>query len=496
MYRYTSSALKPQTAQAGAKNESSRESLYMIKNISFDNFKRFKSETIDLEKPITLLYGENSSGKSSILKGLVAILQTFSWTRNKHEPLVTQGEYANLGIFKDYVHNHEVSKKITISITINGSHWGRMLDSDSDSDSERRSYVAKLCYERSPYTEQARIYSIEVSSLARDGSSREIFKLKKAETKSYYTLTTDPNVLGRWLNIYLSKTIADKDLKRLASLKTKLNYTEGFTFVLASGKSDDLAANKIRVMDRFIYMLFDLHDNYKYLGPLRSSPSRSYTLSVAGSDVGSKGENTPSVISYLKRSSESVKANKDAYKKIQHWTDLLFPGRSITVEDYEELVKIKIRRGGIADSIQDVGFGFSQILPILVQAAALTRNQTMIIEQPELHLHPRAQVAFSRFLVEACREGKRFIIETHSEHILRGLQLAISENSINDRLGIKKDDLKVYYFPSDPDSRAFEIEINDNGELVNGWPAGFFDESYNLTKQIINNKITKLVSLS
>lgn len=208
------------------------------------------------------------------------------------------------------------------------------------------------------------------------------------------------------------------------------------------------------------------------------------------------GENTPSVISYLKRSSESIKANKEAYKKIQHWINLLFPGRSISVEDYEELVKLKIKRGGVADSIQDVGFGFSQILPIIVQAAALTHKQTMIIEQPELHLHPRAQVAFSQFLVEACRDGKRFIIETHSEHILRGLQLAISNNSINDRLGIKKDDLKVYYFPSEPDARAFEIEINNDGELVDGWPAGFFDESYNLTKKIINNKISKLVGLS
>lgn len=257
----------------------------MIKTISFDNFKRFKHETLDLEKPITLLYGENSSGKSSILKGLAAILQTFSWSRNKHEPLVTQGEYANLGIYKDYVHNHETSNKITISLTTGGSHWGGMLDVDG----EKGSYLTKLCYDRSPYTEQARIYSIEVAAINGDGSCREIFKLKRAETKAYYTLTTNAEVLGRWLRVYISKSISEKDLKRLAALKTKLHYTEGFTFVLASGKNDDLAAQKIRVMDRFIYMLFDLPENYKYLGPLRSSPSRSYTLSAASSDVGSRG---------------------------------------------------------------------------------------------------------------------------------------------------------------------------------------------------------------
>jgi predicted ATPase len=465
----------------------------MIRSIGFDNFKRFKHESLELDKPITLLYGENSSGKSSILKGLAAILQTFSWTRNKHEPFVTQGEYANLGIFKDYVYNHDTTNKITISITTAPSQWSAMIDVDSG---ENGVYVTKLCYDRSPYTEQARIYSIETAAVSNDGNYREIFKLKRAETKAYYTLTTDPDVLGKLTTLYGgSKPSEKKEIKRTAALKTKLYYTEGFTFSPASGKKEDLAHYKIRVMDRFLYMLFDLPDNYKYLGPLRSSPSRSYTLSAASADVGARGENTPSVISYLKRSSESVKKNKEAYRKIQHWVDLLFPGRSIAVEDYEELVKLKIKRDGVADSIQDVGFGFSQILPIIVQTAALNQDHSIIIEQPELHLHPRAQVAFSQFLVEACREGKRFIIETHSEHILRGLQLAISNNSINEELGIKKDDLKVYYFPSELGARAFEIEINNDGELVDGWPAGFFDESYNLTKKIINNKISKLAGL-
>lgn len=466
----------------------------MIEKIEFENFKRFKFESLDLEKPITLLYGENSSGKSSILKGLAALIQTFSWSRNKHEPLVAQGEYANLGIFKDYVHNHNTSNKITFSLTTSPLNWHSAIETKSG---RVIKYITSLCYDRSPYTEQARIYSIVVHGVLEDGSLLEILKLKRAETKSYYTITTIFEVLKNEVMGYgrLKTKASDKEVKRTAALKTKLHYTEGFNFHLASGKNDDISIYKVRVLDRFIYALFELPEQYKYLAPLRSSPSRSYTLSAASSDVGSRGENTPSVISYLKRSSE-IKINNEAYRKIQHWVNLLFPGRSIAVEDYEELVKLKITRDGIADSIQDVGFGFSQVLPIIVQAAALKKDQYMIIEQPELHLHPRAQVAFAQFLVEACREGKRFIIETHSEHVLRGLQLAISDNSMNDTLGIKKEDLKVYYFPSEQGANAFEIKINSDGELIDGWPAGFFDESYNLTKRIINNKIAKLAGLS
>jgi predicted ATPase len=466
----------------------------MIKNIGFENFKRFRNQSLDLRKPITLLYGENSSGKSSILKGLATLMQTFSWSRNKHEPLLTQGEYANLGIFKDYVYNHNTSNKLTISITTPMLPWHVVPESSIGKVSQ---YITKLCYDRSPYTEQARIYSIESSAVLEDGKCLQIFKLKRAETKPYYTLVTSFEFLKVELSIY-SRTkikVTDKELKRAAALKTKLDYTEGFTFSLSSGGRDEIENYKIRMMDRHIWALFELPDKYKYLGPLRSSPSRSYTLSAASSDVGARGENTPSVISYLKRSSESLGKNKEAYGKIQRWVDLIFPGRSIAVEDYEELVKLKVTRAGVADSIQDVGFGFSQILPIIVQAAALGEEETMIIEQPELHLHPRAQVAFSQFLVEACREKKRFVIETHSEHILRGLQLAISNNSIDPATGITRDDLKVYYFPSEIDASAFEIEINSDGELVDGWPAGFFDESYNLTKKIINNKIVKLAGI-
>ncbi|UQY35514.1 DUF3696 domain-containing protein [Pseudomonas fulva] len=468
----------------------------MIENIRFNNFKRFKEESLDLTRPITLLYGQNSSGKSSALKGIAALLQTFSWMRNKHEPLVTQGDYANLGVYKDYVHDHRTANKITFNLLTKAEAWSVPF---ANLESSITHLSTKLCYDRSPYTEQARIYLIEGGVKLSDGSERLVFTLKRAETKAYYTITVDPDALKAMAFMYGrgKDALADKEIKRLASLKTKLKYIEGFSFSLHSvGKEDDVSSTKIRVLERYMYALFQLHEKYKYLGPLRSSPNRSYTLSAASSDVGPKGENTPSVISYLKRSSESIKDNKDAYLKILRWIKLLFPGRSIEVEDYEELVKLKITRKGVADSIQDVGFGFSQILPIIVQAAALKPGNTLVIEQPELHLHPSAQVAFSKFLVEASRSGIRFIIETHSEHLLRGLQLAISENSISKAVGISKSDLRVVYFPSEEGNTSFEIEINDDGELVEGWPAGFFDESYNLTKQMINNKISKLAGKS
>ncbi|MND51256.1 hypothetical protein D3C81_479280 [compost metagenome] len=460
----------------------------MIRTLGFENFKRFKSESLDLTKPITLMYGENSSGKSSALKGLAALIQTFSWTRNKHEAFVAHGDYTNLGIYRDYVYNHDVSNKISILLTVPPDRWYGKYG-----DRKVVDFKIRLCYDRHVFTEQARIYSVEAVVYFLDGTFRELLRLKRAETKAYYTLVTDPEALEVEANLFGRNKYSSKDVRRVAGLKTKLKYTEKFSFGFVNAEEEDsLPGVKLRIFERMMYLIYHLPESYKYLGPLRSSPSRSYTISAASSDVGGTGENTPSVISYLKRSSESNRSNRDAYRKILHWIDLIFPGRSISVEDFEELVKIKVIRGGVADSIQDVGFGFSQVLPIIVQTAACRPGNVIVIEQPELHLHPRAQVSFARFLVEASRDGKHFIIETHSEHILRGLQLAISEHSLDSEDGMSKDDLKVYYFPSEADAKIFEIGITEDGELAEGWPAGFFDESYNLTKRIISNKIRRM----
>ena len=130
------------------------------------------------------------------------------------------------------------------------------------------------------------------------------------------------------------------------------------------------------------------------------------------------------------------------------------------------------------------------MLPILVQASALDPGDTLIIEQPELHLHPKAQVAFAAFVTEAAKSGVKFIIETHSEHILRGLQLKVSENNLDSKQGIRASNIKIYYFHKD--AKVTNMILNEFGEIEGGWPAGFFDESYKISSQILKNKISDL----
>lgn len=118
----------------------------------------------------------------------------------------------------------------------------------------------------------------------------------------------------------------------------------------------------------------------------------------------------------------------------------------------------------------------------------MPEGSLLIIEQPELHLHPLAQTRLANVISEAAKQGKRFIIETHSEHFIRGLQLAISENRIDKSLGISKDNINFYYVKSEK-NHIENLETNEFGEFTTEWPSGFFDESYRTMQKLIMNKL-------
>ena len=132
------------------------------------------------------------------------------------------------------------------------------------------------------------------------------------------------------------------------------------------------------------------------------------------------------------------------------------------------------RRSGVEVSPADVGFGVSQVLPIVVELLA-KRENVICIEQPEIHLHPKLQTELADLLIYATLDtvnDNQVIVETHSEHLLLRLQRRIRE----DELGA--DDVAVIYIDQDTDgeARVRRLRLDDNGYFIDPWPAGFFDE--------------------
>jgi hypothetical protein len=134
-------------------------------------------------------------------------------------------------------------------------------------------------------------------------------------------------------------------------------------------------------------------------------------------------------------------------------------------------------------SSRDIGVGISQLIPVLVQAMG-SRNELILMEQPEIHLHPKIQAELGDvFIDSAMNAGNRFVLETHSEHlilrIMRRIRETASEKLPEGMPPLRKEDVAVLYVEQTPEgSIVREMPLNERGELVKAWPGGFFEEGF------------------
>jgi predicted ATPase len=356
------------------------------------------------------------------------------------------------------------------------------------------SVALKLEYDYDSTTGQSRFVSI-MATLG-DVKEEVSWVLKRQKTRKTYTLAISEALVERFNAAYRfpeGHGIAKGD-------KIVLSHEEKFLFRRSSVSRKTSHIFIVRMVNDTISTVMDyLEKQVFYLAPLRSSPSRSYIRSSHNLAVGVRGEHTPSVLANLEKRSQKVTRGESDHTRsleaFQSGLAKIFPGHVATTKTFDELVKLKIQNketgdyvaSDKSDTITDVGFGFSQVFPILVQSSVMPESATLIVEQPELHLHPLAQTRLAAVIAEAAANGRKFIIETHSEHFVRGLQIAVSENRVNKRKGISKDFVNFFYVKK---SQPYYdvLELNEYGEFVKDWPGGFFDESYRTIKAILVNK--------
>lgn len=145
-------------------------------------------------------------------------------------------------------------------------------------------------------------------------------------------------------------------------------------------------------------------------------------------------------------------------------------------------LRLRDRRTGATVSLRDVGVGISQVLPVLVAAYA-TEGRMHLIEQPEIHLHPRLQAELADIFIESALGGRHnaFVLETHSEHLLLRLMRRIRETGEGrvpkGKTPVRPEDVAVLFIEPGPRGAVVrELPLNERGELVKPWPGGFFEE--------------------
>ncbi|WP_231403255.1 AAA family ATPase [Hymenobacter guriensis] len=143
--------------------------------------------------------------------------------------------------------------------------------------------------------------------------------------------------------------------------------------------------------------------------------------------------------------------------------------------------EVRIQRTAESASVflTDVGFGVSQILPVLVLLFYVPESSTVILEQPEIHLHPAVQAGLADVFVDAIKRRRlQIILESHSEHLLQRLQRRMAEFGVDADKGFDADKAKLYFTDIEAGrSKLTPLAIDNYGNISN-WPTGFFGDPF------------------
>ena len=264
----------------------------------------------------------------------------------------------------------------------------------------------------------------------------------------------------------------------------------------------------ITVRDGVRYLERFFSASVRYLGPLRDEPKLLYPLSPTTdpSDVGLKGEHTAAVLELHKNQevnyipttafSESEfdpqPKNCSLENAVVDWLQYLGVAEDVDSRDRGKLgheLTVQISGETRSHDLTHVGVGVSQVLPILVASLLSEPDTTLILEQPELHLHPRVQTRLGDFLLSLTQLGKQCILETHSEYLINRIRFRIAAASDQN---LWKEAVKVYFVERPTaDSKFREVEINEYGAILE-WPEGFFDQSQQEAEAILMASVKKL----
>ncbi|MCK5347716.1 MAG: AAA family ATPase, partial [Candidatus Heimdallarchaeota archaeon] len=136
-------------------------------------------------------------------------------------------------------------------------------------------------------------------------------------------------------------------------------------------------------------------------------------------------------------------------------------------------IEVANRKTKVHSNILDVGFGLNQLFPVIIQCFYAPKGSLILIEQPEAHLHPRAQAELADFLIDVVNYGNRVIVETHSEHLLLRLQTRLAENKITPEA------INVLYFEQIASgTKISNIGMSKTGYFIEPIPKGFFEEGF------------------
>lgn len=440
----------------------------MLKRLRIRNFKAWE-DTGDVDlAPITVLFGNNSSGKSSIDQLLLLLKQTAESPDRKR--VLHPGDrrsLVDLGTFRDMIYRHNTDNRLGFELewTLSNSLSVENSRTDETYEGDRLGFGCEV--------QQS---SGELSALGVNWMSYELFR------------NDDPNLSFGMRSTDESHSEYELTTQHYSAVRSKGRVWPLPEPVRFYGFPDEAVAyyENTGFLPDFTLALERLFNSLYYLGPLRKRPARTYTWSgEVPESVGRDGERAVEAILAARNRKISRGYKKYYYpfeEVVARWLNNLglidnFEIEPIAADRKEYEVQVEMDQGGPTVKLPDVGFGVSQVLPIIVQCFYAPRDSILVLEQPEIHLHPSVQAALADLFVEAVKskeDGERrniqLIIESHSEHFLRRLQRLIAEEKIS------QDSVAAYFCEFGRKKASLhELEIDLFGRIEN-WPEEFFGD--------------------
>ena len=412
----------------------SKETVEGITKIAVSGFKSLAEEcAIDI-RPLTILAGANSSGKSSIMQLLLMLKQTLEATYDPG-PLLLEGPNVQFTSAEQFL-SKLVSKERAdrFQIRIEKCSFGFC-------------YSVRTTFRKGPK-------GIEIVEMTKIESKHELLPPK---------------------NVTLYPEMSSKEIKSLADQGL---IPKGFDAVKRSRCFLELVSQDGHISFPGIHAIDSDIFNNIHLPGLRGNPERTYKPASTGPQYPGTFEHyTASIIhEWQEMKDERLETLADALH------NLGLTGQVGTEKIGDTSIELQVGRlplppasggeGGGTDmvSIADAGFGVSQVLPVLVALIVAKPGRLIYLEQPELHLHPRAQVALAQVLADAAKRGVRVVAETHSSLLLLAIQTLVAEGSLSPEL------VRLHWFTRD-DNGATKIDTADLDEAgaYGDWPEDFDD---------------------
>ncbi len=404
----------------------------MITELSTQNFKSWKDTDTLKIAPLTGFFGANSSGKTSLLQTLLMLKQTVERPPNWNGIIDfgNRNSLVNLGSFDDLIHRHRRDHALQILVSWKFSEKLSVMDIDEVN---------------------ALSFGLGISNV---GNSISGVSFDYAIGERHFEVGWN------------GRDPCSVNIRSESSSES--NYAES---LFRCYGIRDAYSNMMRIFSPLQTRFENLFRSIRYLGPLREYPRQHYEWQ--GKHTQGVGQHGEDMVTALFSGRIQLRDTEEQVPKWLERLDLIDSYRLNPItgseKDYEFLVR-KYKEGPEV-RLTDVGFGVSQVLPVLILCYYVPEGSILILEQPEAHLHPKVQSELADLLIEVVKNRKlQIILESHSKHLLIRLMRRIAEEQIS------ADDTAFYFCEMNEGVSEIEkLNVDDYGNITN-WPQNFFGD--------------------